>query len=182
MSLFYRVNTFGPKIKVGKDVSGNSIYHPVHEYNDTLKNIYLDDFLSSEANKATLAEMSGKNKKVSYTKFLDGAKSCPCIREPTMRVCVDEIETGFTEMTLTLKNILFSSKQKGQVCKCGFCESEAKKKEEYGSGMYAIVDEEIVSFLILLLSNVYRIYPPFVQLSYANEASPLRKSIFSVYD
>ena len=58
---------------------------------------------------------------------MEGALSCPCIRKPTMRVCVDEIETEFTELTLTLKTILQRSRVK---CECDFCVGEAKRKEE----------------------------------------------------
>jgi hypothetical protein len=30
---------------------------------------------------------------------------CKCIQPPTMRVCVDEIETGFAELVYCLKEI-----------------------------------------------------------------------------
>jgi hypothetical protein len=43
------VNTFGNKIKVGKDK-----FHPVHEYCDSLKNIYQDDFKNSIPSRLSL--------------------------------------------------------------------------------------------------------------------------------
>ena len=50
------MNTFGNKVRVG-----NNIYHPIHEYNDTLKNIYLDDFRHSEEFKLTCTDSGRTN-------------------------------------------------------------------------------------------------------------------------
>lgn len=98
-----RVNTFGNKVKCGKDKNGNDIFHPIHEYNDTLKNIYADDFKESIAFEE-FCKRTGRTD-ISYSKFREGALKCPCIQQPTMRVCVDEIETSFTELTYCLKEI-----------------------------------------------------------------------------
>ena len=48
-----------------------------------------------------------------------------------MRVCVDEIETEFTELTATLKTILRSSREK---CIREFCTFEDVKKNKLGDG------------------------------------------------
>ena len=68
---------------------------------------------------------------IGYTKFREGALLCKCIKKPTMRVCVDEIETEFTELTATLKTILRSSREK---CICEFCAFEDVKKNKLGDG------------------------------------------------
>ena len=98
LSLQFRVNTFGNKVKV---VPG--LYHAVHEYNDTLKNIYLDDFQASEEFQS-FCNRSGR-KSICFNTFKRGALRCDCIKKPTMRVCVDENETEFTELTTTLQII-----------------------------------------------------------------------------
>jgi hypothetical protein len=94
--VYCRINTFGTKVKVGVDDHGEIIEHAVHEYHDTLKNIYLGDFKQSDEFEE-YCRRSGKAD-ISFSKFKEGALLCPCIREPTMRVCVDEIETGFSEL------------------------------------------------------------------------------------
>ena len=60
---------------------------------------------------------------------------CPCIQAPTMRVCVDELETGFSEVVFTLKEIYRRSRARRnrEEC-CRFCENERCRKEEMGSG------------------------------------------------
>lgn len=120
------MNTFSGKVKVADDT-----YHAVHEYHDTLKNIYLDDFLSSREFEEFVAR-TGKTS-VSFTKFKEGALMCPCIREPVMRVCVDEVETAFNEVVRTLHNIRKSRWNRNRdECECQFCTHEAVKKERLG--------------------------------------------------
>ena len=60
---------------------------------------------------------------------------CPCIQAPTMRVCVDEVETGFSELIFTLKEILRRSpgRKRGDVC-CIFCTNERQRKDTMGAG------------------------------------------------
>ena len=128
--LFYRLNTFGPKLKVGTNDHGDPIEHHVHEYHDTLKNIYLGDFKESDEFEE-YCRTSGKQD-LSYSKFLEGALMCPCIQEPAMRVCVDEIETGFGELVYTMKETLRRSRTKRQLC-CAFCRKEEIRKEEQGA-------------------------------------------------
>ena len=123
----FRVNTFASKINVG-----DMKYHAVHEYNDTLKNIYLDDFQASVEYMA-FRKRTGREK-IGYTKFKEGALQCKCIKKPTMRVCVDEIETEFTEITSTLKTIRRTSVNRGEICNCAFCTYEEEKKKKLGDG------------------------------------------------
>ena len=61
-----------------------------------MKNIYLGDFKQSEFFNEYCAQ-SGKSD-ISFSKFKQGAFMCPCIQEPTMRVCVDEVETGMAKL------------------------------------------------------------------------------------
>ena len=125
-----RINTFGSKIVVGKDQEGNNVEHAVHEYHDTLQNIYCGDFKKSDESK-DFCEATGRTT-LSYTKFKEGAFMCPCIKEPTMRVCVDEIETGFSELVYSMKEIMRRSRTK---CTCGFCKNEDCRKKELKDGM-----------------------------------------------
>ena len=128
-------------MKVGKDAQGEDVFHAPHEYSDTLKNIYLSDFKESVEYAAYL-ERSGKTD-FGYSKFKQGVHLCPCVGEPKMRVCVDELETGFSEMTECLKGILRRSSR--VACECGFCTAEALKQDELGKGklkfeIYHIID------------------------------------------
>lgn len=43
-----RVNTFEKRVIVGKDDAGRNKYHSVHEYTDTLKNMYTEFLGSTE--------------------------------------------------------------------------------------------------------------------------------------
>ena len=124
-----RINTFGARTTVGTDKDGNKIEHAVHEYHDTLKNIYLDDFKQSEQYEMFCRD-SGK-KEIGFTLFKEGALSCSCIQEPTMRVCVDEVETGFSELIYSMKEILRRSRT---ACECLFCRNEKTKREELKEG------------------------------------------------
>ena len=108
----FRVNTFASKVKLP-----NGKFHPVHEYHDTLMNIYLDEFLNSDELKL-YQETTGKNT-ISYTTFIKGAFMCPCIKAPKMRVCVDEIETSFSELAKCLQDI--SRRKPATDCFC--CEA-----------------------------------------------------------
>jgi hypothetical protein len=122
------VNTFGNKIKVGKDK-----FHPVHEYCDSLKNIYQDDFKNS-IEFQEFVERTGITT-VSYGKCVEGALSCPCIREPVWRVCVDEVETGFNEIVTTLNNTRKSNRSKRKpTCICSFYVTQAIEKVNHAAG------------------------------------------------
>ena len=121
------MNTFAAKVKVG-----DNCYHPVHEYRDTVKNIFLDDFLNSKAFEE-YKEESGRDT-ISFSKFKEGAFMCPCIRAPKARVCVDEIETGFNELTKSLENILRQQAATEYDC-CPACAMETAKKEGNPEGL-----------------------------------------------
>jgi hypothetical protein len=123
---FVRINTFRNKVLIDE-----GLYHPVHEYCDTLKNIYLDDFLHSPQYNE-FKERTGRNT-ISFTLFKKGAKMCPCIKEPQMRVCVDEVETVFNHLATTLSNI-GRRRRDNNDCDCEFCTSEANKKERLKEG------------------------------------------------
>ena len=144
-----RVNTFGKKVKIGT-VDGIDQYHAQHEYTDTLKNIYAQDFKDS-VEYEDFCRDTGRDG-ISYSKFKEGVRLCPCISEPTMRVCVDELETGFTELTECLSSILRRSAR--TPCECGFCESEARKKEELKKGEKAAVlflnCEKPISYCVIM--------------------------------
>ena len=96
------MNTYGQKIFVGKDKAGIRQHHFPHEYSNTLYDIYLHDFLLSD--EYAYLKKSHKGDSISFSTFKLGALQCPCIREPTMRVCVDEIETGFNEILKSLQD------------------------------------------------------------------------------
>lgn len=96
--MFCRLNTFGAKVKVGTDINGLDIEHAVHEYHDTLQNIYLGDFMESEEF-AKFCQRSGKTG-ISFSKFVEGALQCPCIQAPKMRVCVDELKLDLVNLFL----------------------------------------------------------------------------------
>lgn len=123
------MNTFGAKIHVGTDENGNKIEHAIHEYHDTLKNIYLGDFKESQEYNAYL-QRSGK-KDLSFSSFKAGVDLCNCIQQPMMRVCVDEIETGFSELVFVMKEILRRSRKPRGEC-CEFCRHEDTRREEVG--------------------------------------------------
>jgi hypothetical protein len=123
--LLNRINTFGTKVIVGTNEDGTPIYHPIHEFGDTLWNIYLEDFKRSKEF-AELCRQTGRTT-ISFSKFREGALACPCIRQPTMRVCVDETETAFSELTYCLKEI---QRRSQNVCACGFCTNEQRREDE----------------------------------------------------
>jgi hypothetical protein len=158
-------------VEVEKDV-----FHPVHEYNDTLKNIYMDDFKASPEYKL-FQEKTGR-KSISYSMFVRGAKMCKCIKEPTMRVCVDEIETVFAELTTTLANL---NRSNTTVCLCPFCRLEDKKKKELGEGkhnsVFVIVYLHSKSNFSLYCSD--RLYTPPFKWCDAAEAPLVRAHGFS---
>lgn len=130
-----RVNTFGGKIRTGEINSrGEAVYHFPHNYNDTLFNIYKLEFLVSE--EYNYLKTVSKRDNVSYRIFLEGAHLCPCIRPPTLRYCVDQIETGLAELCMTIQN---RRKTQRLVCECSFCTNE-RCKEEHLEGI-------IISFL-----------------------------------
>lgn len=123
-----RVNTFSPKVHVGKGV-----FHPVHEYCDTMKNIYHNDFLKSAEFKA-FQERTGRET-LGFRKFKEGCFMCPCIQQPKMRVCVDETETSFNELTKTLASALRRRPVTAATC-CKACESQAAQKLALGNSKY----------------------------------------------
>jgi hypothetical protein len=110
-------------------MNGDAIYHPIHEYQDTLQNIYLGDFKESPQFQSYCQEHDQTD--ISFSIFREGALKCRCIKEPTMRVCVDEIETGFAEMVNNLKEM---SRRRRVSCECNFCQSEMQRKVELGEG------------------------------------------------
>lgn len=118
---------------VGQDEDGEDIEHTIHEYHDTLQNIYLGDFKES-IEFEDYCRRTGKND-ISFSTFRKGARLCPCIQAPTMRVCVDELETGFSELVFTLKEIHRRSpaRKRGNVC-CAFCTRELHRKDTLGAG------------------------------------------------
>jgi hypothetical protein len=122
-----RLNTFGNKIRVGTSEDGSPIHHCPHELNDTLKNVFLQDFLYSPEYE-DWHKISGTT--MEYSKFAEGATMCPCTMKPQFRYCVDEIETG--ELLYSLKKKLRSNVK----CECDFCAEEATrtKKTEQGPG------------------------------------------------
>ena len=127
------MNTFGSKVKIA-----DGIYHAVHEYTDTLKNIYYDEFRNS-IELQDFVQRTGKTM-VSFGMFLKGALKCKCIRAPVMRVCVDEVETAFNELVKTLNNIRKANRsQRKPPCPCLFCTNIAAEEENHepgGKSMY----------------------------------------------
>ena len=89
----------------------------------------MDDFKTSEEYEA-YCRRTGRTS-ISFSIFCEGALKCKCIRKPSMRVCVDEVETGFTELVTTLRNIQRSSRA---ICDCRFCQNENRKKDTLGQG------------------------------------------------
>jgi hypothetical protein len=140
------------------------MFHPIHEYSDTLRNIYMDDFKASDQFKE-FQKRTGRNS-ISFTKFSEGAKQCPCIQEPGMRVCVDEVETVFGELTTTLANI---NRKNTTVCECEFCKNEDIKKEELGAGtlLHAFIFSNELN-LCLISYCIVRLYTPFGQWFHAS--------------
>ena len=132
------------------------MYHPIHEYNDKLRNIFLDDFKHS-LEFQLFVERTGRTS-ISYSKFLEGALKCPCIREPQMRVCVDKIETVFSEFTKTLAKIKFNNRRK---CTCDFCVEQARREELYGIGklnncyMPSVLNDDNYCFVFRRLFTEY---------------------------
>jgi hypothetical protein len=142
-----RVNTFSAKVKVAEGV-----YHPVHEYRDTVRNIYNDDFLHSAEYRSLLEEHDRDS--ISFSKFKEGAFMCPCIRSPKSRVCVDEVETGFSELTKCLENLLRQHSVTEYDC-CSACAAESVKKElnPEGAALYVLAP-----LIHVLIYNVVYIY------------------------
>jgi hypothetical protein len=107
------------------------VYHAVHEYTDNLKNIYLDDFKNSYSF-AAFCRRTGRDN-ISFSKFKVGALQCKCISKPTMRICVDEVETGFVELLNCLKNVFRTARV---VCECDFCRLQAAREADLGAGKF----------------------------------------------
>jgi hypothetical protein len=133
-----RVNTFANKVQLP-----DKTFHRVHEYHDTLMNIYLDEFLCSESFKL-YTETSGKSS-ISYTTFIKGAFMCPCIKAPKIRVCVDEIETSFCELSKCLQDIRRQKPATKKFC-CEACSILAEEKARVG-------EKGMICCLLLLLSG-----------------------------
>ena len=100
------------------------MFHFPHEYNDTLYNIYKKEFLISE--EYEYLKTVSKRDNISYRIFLEGALLCPCIRQPTLRYCVDEIETGVAELCKTIQS---RRKTLKFICECLFCTNERQREE-----------------------------------------------------
>ena len=128
--MLHRVNTFANKVNIGKNSEGIDQYHPVHEYRDTVKNIYADDFLKSQAFK-DFRERTGRAT-ISFSKFKEGAFKCPCIQPPKMKACVDEIETEFNEFTKAFESKL-RRRPATEFC-CIACVEQDMEKERLGEG------------------------------------------------
>lgn len=155
-----RVNTFANKVRVGKDSAGKDQFHPVHEYRDTVKNIYTDVFLKSLAFKE-FQERTGRET-LSFSKFKEGAFKCPCIQLPKMRVCVDEVETEFAELTKTFESRL-RRRPAVDFC-CLACVDQDMEKERLGKGEYCCVIYYSLKYFILLFHLYYpafRLLPSF---------------------
>jgi hypothetical protein len=134
MVVLCRLNTYGAKVLVSGSVKdGNEVTHYPHEYTDNLKNIYLTEFLPSDEHNL-LCRIHNKSI-IGYSIFKEGALHCPCVRQPTMRFCVDEVETGFNEILNSLQDRRKKNKKTNR-CECKFCTVEEEKKEEAGSGMF----------------------------------------------
>ena len=132
------MNTFGSKVKIsGNEKDGTAEYHYPHEYNDTLKNVYLSEFLYSE--EYDLLKKKHNRSSVSYSIFKQGALLCPCVGQPSYRVCVDEIETSFNEALVVLQDRRKKSKMEKVVCTCAFCVGEVEQKKLLGKGIYLVV-------------------------------------------
>ena len=144
-----RVNTFDNKVNVGKDENGDIIYHMPHEYTDLLENIYKKHFLTSMEYKKFCAEQ-GRERKIGYTKFLEGVRSCPCIREPKMRSCVDEVETEMAESIYSLRCI----QRLHLDCTCSFCVNCVEMKKRGTSYFEKYVDFPCFMFIFSLCNNI----------------------------
>ena len=125
---YCRMNTFANNVKVGYDSDGKPIFHRPHEYTDILENIYKLDFLHSTENKMYQLENSGKN--IGFSKFKEGATRCPCIRKPTLRACVDELEVNIAESLNALR--MLKRSKRGSACSCQFCKTFAAGKKFKG--------------------------------------------------
>lgn len=146
-----RVNTFGKKILVDKV---KQIYHPPHEYTDLLQNIYHHDFLESAEYRKFQRENNGTT--IGYSIFKRGATRCPCIQAPSMRVCVDEVETEFAELLHSVKK--YYSKHQDR-CKCSFCSARHDGRSNALSGNIVIFycrycDNNLLYILLLMLQII----------------------------
>lgn len=150
-NMLRRVNTFANKVKVGTDSEGRYLYHPVHEYRDSVKNIYADDFLKSQAFK-DFQERTGRAT-LSFSKFKEGAFKCPCIQAPKMKVCVDEIETEFNELTKTFESKL-RRRPATEAC-CIACVEQDMEKERLGEGEFCYVNLYFTRKCSIILSSFY---------------------------
>ena len=141
---------------MGKDKDHKPIEHPIHEYHDTLKNIYLGDFMQSQEFQEW-RRVSGKDT-ISFSKFVEGALKCRCIQQPSMRVCVDEVETGFAELVFMMKEIMRRSPTKRKDC-CAFCRNEEARKADLGTGDFKMLMTSSIILCSLCLS--FRLYSSF---------------------
>jgi hypothetical protein len=180
--LVFRLNTFGAKILVsGKTQDNNAVYHYPHEYTDTLKNIYMTDFLGSDHHEKLLRSRNGRP--VSLSTFKEGASKCPCIMEPKYRFCVDETETGFTELLKALQTRRKVAKEDNP-CDCNFCRSEATKKKVNPLGAVTMLSIMNIRFLFLLyfmFCCVSRIYSPNVKCGGNVGSSLVREGALSCH-
>jgi hypothetical protein len=63
-----------------------------------------------------------------------------------MRVCVDEIETGFAELVHSMKEIL---RRNSTTCKCTFCSNEKVRKAELKEGKVNNIVRNALCLLLL---------------------------------
>ena len=114
---------------MGKDDAGNDKYHSVHEYIDTLRNMYSDFLDSTEF--AAFTRRTGRTD-MCYTVFKSAALSCKCIQKPKMRVCVDEVEVSFGELLKCMNDLKRSTRGR---CVCAFCDNQTNLQEQLKSGI-----------------------------------------------
>lgn len=122
------MNTFSNYIEVGIDAEGHKIQHRPHEYTDLLENIFRLDFLHSVEYKKFQEE--NNNRTIGLSTFVKGATRCPCIKRPTLRACVDEVEVNVAESLNALRLLMRTNDMKK--CTCAFCVKHAKDKKEMG--------------------------------------------------
>lgn len=158
-----RINTFERKIEVGTDESGDRIFHPIHEYTDTLENIYRRDFCESKEYKEFRER--NDNREIGFTKFFLAATKCPCIRTPSLRSCVDEVEVNLSESIATLKSL----HRANQDCACNFCGKMREKKAKKRGG-----ELSALSSTFTFLDHII----PCSKVKYPCDVGMVRSSIF----
>jgi hypothetical protein len=76
-----------------------------------------------------------------------------------MRVCVDEIETGFGELVFMLKELLRGNTTPRKDC-CEFCRHEASRKQDLEEGEKVRANAFIVCFNVyVVLQIIFILFP-----------------------